>query len=128
MSELTKTKEPNETTLMQQNERIFVPRVDIVENDDVVLLIADMPGVSADSVDITLEKNILTIKGVTTPFAPEGYDLVHREYLTGGYQRAFTLSDDVDRDNIEAKVSNGVLRLTLPKSTEIKTRRIPISN
>lgn len=49
MSELTKTKEPNETTLMQQNERIFVPRVDIVENDDVVLLIADMPGVSADS-------------------------------------------------------------------------------
>lgn len=125
MGDLTKTKE---TTVLNRNERIYAPRVDIIEGEDQVVLYADMPGVSAETVHVTLEKSVLTIEAETEHAAPDGFELVHREFRPGGYRRAFTLSDDVDRDNITAQVSNGVLKLTLPKVSMVKTRRIAITS
>jgi HSP20 family protein len=106
--------------------RVFVPRVDILERDGDVTLLADMPGVSSDSVDITLEKNILTIRGMVNFERPEGYDLAYAEYAVGDYERTFALSDEVDRDKIEAMVKNGVLRLLLPKAESAKARKIAV--
>jgi HSP20 family protein len=106
--------------------RIFVPRVDIFEHDGDVTLLADMPGVNSDSVDITLEKNILTIRGMVNFERPEGYDLAYAEYAVGDYERTFALSDEVDRDKIDATVKNGVLRLLLPKAEAAKARKIAV--
>ncbi|MFZ0544230.1 MAG: Hsp20/alpha crystallin family protein [Candidatus Promineifilaceae bacterium] len=104
----------------------FVPRVDIYETENDVVLLADMPGVNENSVDITLEKNILTIKGYAEPQAPEGLEPAYSEYRFGNYERTFALSDEVDREKIEATVKNGVLRLVMPKAEIAKTRKITV--
>jgi HSP20 family molecular chaperone IbpA len=107
--------------------RVYVPRVDIYETAEEVIILADVPGVDAESLDITLEKNVLTINGHVTPELIEGHELAHAEYGVGDYHRAFTISEDVNRDKIEASVNNGVLRLALPKILEPKTRKISVS-
>jgi HSP20 family protein len=93
----------------------FVPRVDIFENNDEIVLIADMPGVAADAVDITLEQDRLTIHGYVEAVRPENHTLTYAEYRIGDYERSFTLSNKIDRDQIEATMKDGVLRLQLPK-------------
>lgn len=105
--------------------RVFIPKVDIYEEGDTVYLLADMPGVDQDSIDITLEKNILTINGYVSD-EMEDYGLAYSEYRVGDYERTFALSDEVDRNQIEASVSDGVLKLTLPKAEEAKARKISV--
>jgi len=109
-----------------RNRKVYVPKVDIYETKDAMVLIADMPSVDNQSVDITLEKNVLTITGNVESTSYEGKTLAYAEYDTGDYQRAFTISDEVDQDRIEAMVENGVLRLTLPKIEKAKIRKIAI--
>jgi HSP20 family molecular chaperone IbpA len=115
-----------DTVERTRSQRVFVPRVDIFENDDAILLYADMPGVDEKSIDITLEKNILTIEGCVCDETMEGYELSYMEYDVGDYRRSFTLSDVIDRDKIEATVRNGVLKLTLPKAEPAKARKINV--
>jgi HSP20 family molecular chaperone IbpA len=107
--------------------KVFVPRVDIRETRDAMVLIADMPGVDEKSVDVTLEKNILTITGSVRPPVCENHRIVHAEYDVGDFERAFAISDEVDRDNIAAAVKNGVLRVTLHKAEKVKARKIAIT-
>jgi HSP20 family molecular chaperone IbpA len=109
-----------------RNDRTFVPRVDIYETENTVVLLADMPGVDENSVDITLEKNILTINGYAGPQAPDNFEPAYAEYRFGNYERTFALSDEVDREQIEATVKNGVLRLVMPKAETAKTRKISV--
>lgn len=108
--------------------RVYVPHVDIYSTDEGIVILADMPGVAEKDMDIMLEKDVLTINGYVsdTQNAPEGYEVVHGEYGVGDYQRSFTLPDEVDRDNIEANLSHGVLRLTLPKAPEAQVRKITV--
>ncbi|MBZ0156567.1 MAG: Hsp20/alpha crystallin family protein [Alphaproteobacteria bacterium] len=106
--------------------RVYVPNVDIIEKKDHLLLLADMPGVDEGSVDITLEKNVLTIYGKVEPEAHENHRLVYSEYGVGDYRRAFTLSDEINKEKIEASVKNGVLKLVLPKAETARMKRIPI--
>ncbi len=108
--------------------KAYVPRVDIYETDDAVHVIADMPGVDEKSVDVTLEKNVLSIYGEVNLGKPDNYSLAYAEYEMGDYERKFTLSDEIDRDKIEASVKDGVLRLVLPKAGPAKTRRIPVKS
>ncbi len=105
--------------------RVFVPRVDIYEANDAIVILADMPGVKPESVDITLERDVLSINGYVEPNYPEGYSLAWAEYRIGDYQRSFTLSQEIDQEHIEATVKDGVLRLHLPKATPT-TRKIAI--
>jgi HSP20 family protein len=93
----------------------FAPRADIYETNDGITVVADMPGVDENSVDITLEQNVLTIDGYAALVEPEGHRLAYAEYRVGDYQRRFTLSDQIDRDKIEATVKDGVLHLHLSK-------------
>lgn len=106
---------------------VFVPRVDIHESETQVVLVADMPGVDENSVKIDLNGSELTISGRFVPTPPEGYTLSYREYGSGNYERSFTLGDTINRDNIEAVVKDGVLRLTLPKAKEAQPRRIQVA-
>ena len=109
-----------------RSKKLYTPPVDIIEEKDSLFLIADMPGVDENSVDITLEKNVLTIYGTVEQEIPENHRLVSAEYGIGDYQRTFTLSDEIDREKIQASVKNGVLRLALPKAEAAKTRKIPV--
>jgi HSP20 family molecular chaperone IbpA len=123
----TEKREVAETGAERTRDRLaFVPRADIYENDEAITVVADMPGVDEESVEITLENDVLTINGFVEPWEPEGLGLAFAEYQVGDYQRAFSLSNQVDRDGIEAVVKDGVLRLHLPKITEARTRKIAI--
>ena len=128
MTEKTMELERQETEAPARTERrrTYTPRVDIHEMDDKVVVFADVPGVSESGLDITLENSALTIRGRVEPFSPENYRAVHTEYRVGDYVRSFTLSDTIDRDNIEATVKNGVLRLALPKAEAAKARKITV--
>ena len=106
--------------------RAFVPRVDMYETDDAINVIADMPGVSADSLDITLEQGVLTISGYVEEERPADHTLAYAEYRVGDYTRRFSLSNQIAQDEIAATVKDGVLRLHLPK-VKPTTKRISVS-
>jgi HSP20 family protein len=106
--------------------KVYTPDVDIVERKDDIVVTADMPGVDDKSIDITLEKNVLTIYGTVAPELPENHRLAVSEYGIGDYQRSFTLTDEVDRERIQASVKNGVLKIVLPKAEALKTRKIAV--
>ncbi len=106
--------------------KCYVPRADIYETNGDIIVVADLPGVDENSVEITLEKNILTIKGYVEQEQPENYNLAYAEYRIGDYERSFTLSNEIDRDKIEATVKDGVLRLSLSKVGPTKARKIMV--
>jgi len=133
MTELEKTLEveKEELAVPEGAERTrdcqcFVPRADIYELEDQVIIVADVPGVSEKAVDITLEKDVLTINAYVEPVEWEGYSPSYAEYAIGDYQRSFRIPDQIDRENIEAVLKDGVLRLFLPKAPQAKTRKIEV--
>jgi len=117
-----------EQTVAEQTRtnRVYIPAVDILESEQEIVLTADMPGVDAENLDITLEKDTLTIYGKVSPETHEGYSLVYAEYGIGDYRRMFRLSNGINREGIEATVKNGVLSLRLPKAEAAKTRKIEV--
>ncbi len=104
----------------------FVPRADIYEVEDQLVIVADMAGANEESLDIMLDKDILTINAAIEPRPFEGYSLAFAEYEVGDYQRSFRISDEIDREQISATIKNGVLRVFLPKATEARTRKISV--
>jgi HSP20 family protein len=133
MTDETKSMEVQEQEEIQTNgtERMraratFVPRADIYETDADVVVSLDMPGVSEDTIDVTLEQNNLTINANSIHGVPEGYSLAFAEFEAGDYERSFRLTDKIDRDGIEAVYKNGVLQLVLPKAAPAKARKISI--
>ncbi len=106
--------------------KVYTPAVDIMERKDDIVVIADMPGVDEQSVDVSLDKNVLTIYGTVEPEIRGQHRLVFSEYGVGDYQRVFMLTDEIDRDKIQASVKNGVLKLILPKAEKAKTRKIAV--
>jgi HSP20 family molecular chaperone IbpA len=106
---------------------VFTPAVDIFETEDMISVLADMPGVLADDLIIDLRENVLTLTGAVA--APEGdkEEEVLREFAVGGtYYRRFTLSDTIDQPKIMASLKDGVLRLDLPKVEAVKPRKIAV--
>ncbi len=106
--------------------RAFIPRTDIIEKTDSIILVADMPGVDEQHVDITLEKGVLTIYGTVDTAYHEDYRVAYAEYSIGDYRRTFRVTDEIDQNKIEATVKNGVLRLVLPKAEQVKPKRIKV--
>ena len=107
---------------------VFLPPADIYETRDNIVVLAEMPGVAPDGVDITLERRVLTIRGRSATSDHAGYQRVYNEYADGDYERAFTLSENIDRDRIEATLRDGVLHLILPKAETAKARKIEIKS
>ena len=123
-------KEKNEVTSPAEQTRpglVFTPDVDIFETEKELTLLADMPGVAADSLDIDLKENVLTLSGDVKPWETEDETDVLVEFEIGKYYRQFTLSEVIDQGKIKAKLEDGVLRLTLPKAEKAVPRQIPVN-
>ena len=108
------------------------PRVDILEQADGLTILADMPGVDENSIDVQLDHDLVRISGEAAKQSPgDVYKLTHSEYEPGGYERytrSFILSDDIDRDGISASMKNGMLKLTLPRIKNPGPRKIEIAS
>jgi len=122
-------KKPAQTPVEMErtrNRKVFVPKVDIIETGDAMVMYADMPGIDEKSVEVTLEKNVLTVTGTVTPQEFSGRSIAYAEYDVGDYERTFTISDEVDRERIEAIVKDGVLKLTLHKAPQAEMKKITV--
>jgi HSP20 family protein len=104
----------------------FVPAVDIYENTKELVLLADMPGVQTGDVEIDLKEGTLTIVGKVTADTNEGESIL-AEYQVGNYFRSFRLTDVIDQSKISAAMSDGVLKLVMPKVEKAIPRKIPIT-
>ncbi|MBN2283288.1 MAG: Hsp20/alpha crystallin family protein [Deltaproteobacteria bacterium] len=109
-----------------RDRKVYIPRVDILETADGITLCADMPGVSENTVDITLEKGVLTIQGTVEPDRYEKHRITYAEYDIGDFRRSFSISDIIDQEKIEASMKDGVLWLTLPKAEPAKPKKIDV--
>ena len=110
----------------QERRLTFTPTTDILETAEALVVLCDMPGVDDASVEVTVEKRILTVVGRTQASPPEGYRLVHREHRAGDFRRTFRLSEAVNVDGIEATVKDGLLTVTLAKAEAERSRSIEV--
>jgi HSP20 family protein len=111
---------------LTQEGPFFVPNIDILEDNDNIVLLADMPGVGKNNIDIRIEDGQLRIQGKVTK--EELGEYVLSEYSVGDYYSNFSISADIDHDGIKASIKNGVLRVVLPKSDQSKPRKITIKS
>ena len=105
----------------------WAPAVDIKEEAERYVLLADLPGVSPNSIDVTLENGILTLSGQRATEAKthrEGYKRVERQ--SGNFHRRFSLPDTVDSEGVSARCANGVLEITIPKKSVVQPRKIVV--
>lgn len=107
---------------------VFTPAVDIFENAEAITVLADLPGVTPDTLSIDLDDGKLTIVGHCDTLAGEGEADVFREYEGGTYSRTFTLSEVVNQAGINASIADGVLRLELPKVERAKPLKIEVKS
>lgn len=105
---------------------VFTPQVDIFETEKEITLLADIPGVKPEGLNIDLRDNIITITGDIHPAESSSEENVLIEYESGRFYRQFTLSEVIDQNKIDAKLGDGVLRLRLPKVEKATPRKITI--
>jgi HSP20 family protein len=105
----------------------WIPACDVFEDKDAVKIVAEVPGVQPEDVKISLENNLLTIRGEKRQQAEENNERVHRyERTYGSFERAFSLPTTVDPEKIVANYANGVLTVTIPKAERARPREIPV--
>lgn len=113
-------------TARRESEKFITPVASVNETPDGYTLELEMPGVSKDGLEISVENNELSIVGRRNPSVPEG-TLVHRESRPQNYRRSFEIDPSIDSAKIAARVSQGVVTLTLPKAEEVKPRKIAVA-
>ncbi|MBN2297302.1 MAG: Hsp20/alpha crystallin family protein [Deltaproteobacteria bacterium] len=125
---ITNTKESADSVVTEKtkNTATYIPNVDISETKESLVIFADIPGATEDSIQVTLDNDILTIDARVAPETINAHKLTYREYGVGDYSRAFTINESIDREKIEAKIKDGVLRIVLPKAEAAKPKTIPI--
>ena len=123
--ELTKRKPNQMTSSLQDEKAYFQPATDVKETKDALVLKFDMPGVTGDQVDLTVEKGTLTVTGNAA--SEEKGTPVYRETRIGDYRRVFSLSEAMDAEHIQAEMKAGVLTVTIPKAANAKPKRIEIA-
>ena len=100
-----------------------LPAVDVVEREDAYIVKAEMPGITEDDIDVSLRDDLLTVKGEKKQEREEkkeDYRLSERSY--GSFERSFRLPDDADSEKIDAKCKDGVLEVSIPKTSEVKEK------
>jgi HSP20 family protein len=108
-------------------EAFVVPPVDVFENENAITLLADLPGVPKEQLNLRVDGDTLVIEATATASsAPQDMQLVYGELQCASYRRQFTLSRELDASRIEAQLRDGVLRLTIPKAEEARPRRIQV--
>lgn len=105
---------------------VATPAVDLVDTGKEVVLYADLPGVDAAGLDVTVDGDRLTLRGRPSSQVPQGLTVVHREHGPRVFERSFVLSDTIDRGRIAAKISDGVATVTLPRRDAVAPRRVSV--
>jgi HSP20 family molecular chaperone IbpA len=113
------------TESTRHRERYITPAVDIYETSEGLVVMADLPGVTKDTLDVRVDNNVLTIRGMSQHAATG--EAVYREYELVNFFRQFELGEKIDQGKISADFKQGVLTLSLPKAEEAKPRKIAIS-
>jgi HSP20 family molecular chaperone IbpA len=109
-----------------RNEGWIVPPVDIFEDADAVTLIADVPGVANDRLHVGIDHEVLTLEGEADIAMPQGIEAVHVDTPSARYRRTFSLSGDLDPDQISATLKDGVVTVSIPKRAEAKPKRVKV--
>ncbi len=104
----------------------LVPRVDVSEDATGITLLADLPGVSREALQVRVDNDSLTVEGEIRPDMPEGLEPIYAEVQVARYKRVFTLSRELDTDAISAVLKDGVLNLRIPKQSHAQPRRIEV--
>ncbi len=111
----------------REGQRAVLPAVDVFEDAAGITLLADLPGVPRDQLELKVEGDSLLIEGgVQTP-TPEGLEAIYAEVRVPRYRRSFTLSRELDTGRIEANLKDGVLTLRIPKQAHAQPRRIAVN-
>ncbi len=105
---------------------VLVPATDIYEKDDSILIVCDMPGVSENNIDITVENRILTISGTQEMQSPEKHDHLYHGFINGIFRRSFQLNSEADDSRINAKLANGVLSVVVGKTEKATPKKIKV--
>lgn len=127
-TELTKHEQGDVATIERtRNGVTYSPRIDIWENDEELVLYADLPGVASEDLDIRFENRELTLHGKVRP-RHENITFLDGEYGIGDFYRTFSIGETIDSEKISAELQNGVLALHLPKVEAVKPRRIEVKS
>jgi HSP20 family molecular chaperone IbpA len=111
-----------------KSDAAFVPNVDIVEQADSLTLLVDLPGTTAEAIDVDYNNGLLAIYAKVAPRHGEnGVEFLNQEYGVGDFYRTFQVSEDIDAKAITADYKNGVLQLRLPKAEAVKPRKIAVN-
>ena len=110
-----------------QNGKWYVPRTDIFETDNELYVRMDMPGVKKSDIGVNVEKNVLSVEGTIDPAPYREMEPAFTEYNIGNFTRKFSLSNQINQEDIRAEIKDGVLLLVLPKIPEAQPRKIAIS-
>jgi HSP20 family molecular chaperone IbpA len=127
-TEIQKTEKSSAPAIPEQTRPgpVYTPAADIFENGGSITVLADMPGVKAEDLKIDLRESVLTLTGpVSAPEKPGESDVL-REYHSGTFFRQFTLAETIDQSKIDARLTDGVLRLELPKVESARPRQITV--
>ena len=110
----------------RHDSQAMTPRVDVLEDDSGITLIADMPGVAKESLEIKVENDALSIEGAISAATPQALEATYAEVRIPRYRRSFTLSRELDAGRIEAQLKDGVLKLRIPKHEQARPQRISV--
>ncbi len=122
-----KTAENREMQARTEPDVFLRPAVDIYEDDKGITLLADLPGVSRDRLDVQVDGNTLAIEGEAAIDTPANMEALYADVGATRFRRSFTLSNELEMDRISAELKDGVLTLHLPKRAELQPRKIEIS-
>ena len=106
--------------------RALMPRVDVLEDEGGITILADLPGVAKEHLQLKIEGDVLVIEGAMAPFAPGTLEPVYAEVGLSPYRRSFTLSRELDAGRTQAGLKDGVLTLRIPKQAKAQPRRISV--
>jgi HSP20 family protein len=126
MNDVTKKESTQEVATRQRREDALLPPVDIYEEDNALHLVADLPGVTRESLSIEVDSGVMSIEGEIQLDMPKDITATYAEVRAQRFARRFTLSHEIDAEAIEARVDNGVLHLVLPKKDSHRSRRIEV--
>jgi HSP20 family molecular chaperone IbpA len=123
---VSNTKPASRALAEQELQRAVLPAVDVFEDAAVITLLADMPGVPKEQLELKVEGEQLLIEGTVQPRTPDALEALYAEVRAPRYRRSFALSRELDTTRIEANLKDGVLRLRIPKQAHAQPRRIEV--
>ena len=124
---MSDNKQVTRTSTEQEQPRAVLPAVDVFEDEGGITLLADMPGVPRDQLELHVEGDTLLIEGRVQPQTPDGLEAIYAELRVPRWRRSFTLSRELDTSKIDANLKDGVLTLRIPKQAHAQPRRIAVN-